>query len=397
MVTLYQSGRDNASKKCAEKAIFQPVNAKALRLLGQLCLLVAIAASAALLVDSLGATPAYCTGTSGCHDAKMLARQVLGAVPLPLVGLLALYALLSVSAFGNAGWARRLELLGAAIGAVIAATLLMVQAVILKSFCPFCVIVDGCAVLALAAFWGARTRAPSGSQLNLLHPSALLALGLAAAAIPVLWPYFRAAAPVPPQLSEFQVPDRLTLVEFVDLDCEHCRALYPVLESVQADQATKLHVVRIHVPHRAHARARAAARLLVCASSDQARLEQLNRLFFESPQLDQTTIVGAAEGVGMSEAEVNACLADPASDAAIEANLQRLESLGFEGLPTTYVGGERIVGALPKAFYEATITRVQQSKGRETTSILAFYPVLAALTLGIVWIGRVRHAPRSLT
>lgn len=366
------------------------MHARGLRFLGQLCILVAIAASAALLVDSLGATPAYCTGASGCHEAKLLARRILGIVPLPLVGLLALCGLLVVSAFVHGRWARRLELLGASVGAVIGLGLLLVQAVVLKTFCPFCVVVDSCAILAFVALCGARMQTPRDrdAHSNVLHPSALLALGVVSAAIPAVWPYFRSAAPIPPQLSEFQVPNRVTVVEFVDLDCEHCRALYPTLESLEQDQAAALHVVRLHVPHRTHVRARAAARLIVCSSADPIRVEQLNRLFFESPPLDHAALVAVAEGIGMSEDEVDACLSNPASDASVEANLQRLESLGFEGLPTTYIGGDRIVGALPKALYQAAVARAQQSQGKESASSFAFYALVVGLIFGILWIGR---------
>jgi thiol-disulfide isomerase/thioredoxin len=300
-----------------------------------------------------------------------------------------------VSAFVSTRWARRLEFFGASVGAVIGLGLLLVQALVLKAFCPFCVVVDSCAILAFLAMGGARIREQRDVRSNVLHPSALLALGFVAAAVPAVWPYFRAAAPIPLQLSEFQVPNRVTVVEFVDLDCEHCRALYPTLESLEKDQAGAIHVVRLHVPHRTHTRARAAARLVVCSSADPMRVEQLNRVFFESPPLDHAALVAAAEGIGMSEDEVAACLSNPANDAAVEANLERLESLGFEGLPTTYLGGDRIVGALPKALYQAAFARAQQSRGKESASSFAFYVLVVGLIFGILWIGRADTAPRA--
>ncbi len=388
MVPVYQSFCHPAPPKSSESTIFGLVRPSLLRFLAQLAILLAIATSVALLVDTLGATPAYCSGATGCHAAKVAARKVFGSVPLPLLGLLAFYAWLVVTTLHSGRFIRLLETTVALIAAVSGITLLVIQAFVLKSFCPLCVIVDVSAVVAAVVLLLVNSGKAHTSAAPWLHPVALGGLALAAGIAPVLWPHFRPATAVPPALSGFSQPGRVTIVEFVDLGCSHCRELYPTLEQLRKEQARRVHFVRLHAPPRTHRHARDAARLLACLYPDEQRIAALTEVLFENPSLDRASVRAAAQHVGMAEEEITACLADPASEAAVEDNLKRLEALGFQGLPTTYVGGERIVGSMPMAVYLAAIERVQRSSGSAVAEGAAFYAIFGMSLLGIVVVGR---------
>jgi thiol-disulfide isomerase/thioredoxin len=390
MAPVYQSFDLRACPKWTKKGIVASVRPSLLRFLAQIGMLVAISTCVALLVDTLGLTPAYCGGTGGCHAVKLAARRVLGTVPLPLLGLVAFVGLLGMTTCQRGRRVRRAEGLGAILSGTGGVALLLVQAVVLESYCPLCVTVDVAAIAACVALLISRRGASSDEAPQWLHPVTMGALVAVAGIAPVAFPHFRPVAPMPPALSQFERPSRTSVIEFVDLSCEHCRALYPTLERLRAQQGDRIHFVRLHAPKASHQRARSAARLLACLSSDIARREKLEAALFRSPDLERSSLETAAGAVGMSREQVAACWSDPASSSRIDANLELLESLGVYGLPITYVAGERIMGALPLAVYEAALVKVRRTSrlGSGNSMTFAFCTLMALLVFGIYAIGR---------
>lgn len=371
------------------------MNVAKLRFLAQLWILLAVMASTALLMDSLGGTPAYCSGAGGCLAAKHAAREWLGPVPLPLLGVLAFVTWFVVTTLARTQAVLILEFGGTLVAAASGIGLLLVQALVLRTFCPLCVVVDVSAIAASLTLALARRRAQSDAgPSHFLGLQASLCLCVVAIVGPAIWPYFRPVSRVPSELAPLQIPNRVTVVEFVDLECGHCRVLHPTLEQLRQEYADRIHFVRLHAPLRSHRVARLGARLIACLEPDQTRIDLLNQSLFDGPDVDETSVRAAAEGLGLSESEIEGCWSDPRSDAMVDQNLQRLEALGFEGLPTTYVAGERIVGAMPWLVYAAAIDRASRSSDLVGLESVAFYLVFAALIAGLVWLGRraQRHA-----
>jgi protein-disulfide isomerase len=366
-----------------------------LRFLAQICLLLAIAASMALLVDSFGVTPAYCSGQGGCHAVKLAAKRVFGAVPVPLLGLLALLGLLGITTLTGSRLARLLETAGAGIGGVCGALLLLIQALVLKTFCPFCVVVDVCAILASAALLVTQRASAPKQSASWLDGVAVIGLAIVACVTPLAWVELRPPAELPPALAKFTRPNRTGVVEFVDLSCGHCRQLYPTLEEFRRQQGDHIHFVRLHAPPSSHRQARMAARLLQCLQPDEPRIDKLTEILFENPRLDQASILTAAEYVGLTAPEVEACWNDASTEKALDDNVRALDALGFLGLPTTYVGGERIVGDVPLTFYLAALERVRRSPRSAAAETAAFCAMIALLVLGIIAIGQRRREPQS--
>ncbi|HEY5959156.1 MAG TPA: DsbA family protein [Polyangiaceae bacterium] len=365
---------------------------KALRQIIRLSIFLAILACSALLVDSVGVTPAYCSGASGCQVAKLAARRVLGPVSLPALGLIAWVGLLGVTTAPRVRSVRRLELVAATLAPIAGAALIAIQAFVLKTYCPYCMVVDTAAVVVGAALWIAHfTKADGDDQRQGLHPVAIGALASMAALLPVLWPHFRPPLKTPEPLVAFQQPGRVSIVEFVDLSCGHCRALYSTLERLRRAEGERIHFVRLHAPHRAHRAAREGARLLACLQGDEARVEKLTEVLFESPSLDHAVVAAAGEYVGLTQEEMQACWNDAASEESVAQNVRLLDSLGFVGLPTTYIGGERIIGSQPLPIYQVTLERVSRSEGAATLETVAFCGAFAALGLGVILLGRQRR------
>jgi uncharacterized membrane protein/predicted DsbA family dithiol-disulfide isomerase len=349
----------------------------------------AIVACSALLVDSFGVTPAYCSAGSGCQAVKLAARRALGPIPVPAIGLFAWVGLLAVVTSPRGRWIRRLELAAAAIAPSVGLALIAVQAFLLKTYCPYCMVVDVAAVIGGVALLASSRRQAATSEP--LQPLGVWALAALSALVPVLWPHFRPPRETPPALLGFQRAGTVTIVEFVDLSCGHCRALYPTLERLRREAGSRVNFVRLHVPLRSHRAARDGARLIACIA-DATVAEKLTQVLFESPSLDHASVVAAAEYVGLSEEELQTCWNDPATDALVEQNVQLLETLGFAGLPTTYVGGERIVGALPLPVFQLTLERASRSKGSATFETVAFCGIILVMTLGVILLARRKEA-----
>jgi hypothetical protein len=91
----------------------------------------------------------------------------------------------------------------------------------------------------------------------------------------------------------------------------------------------------------------------------------------------------------------DACVADPATQAAIDEDIKRFRNSELRGLPTTFIGNEKITGARPLAtFKEAFEKAATQRRGFELGGGL-FLTISALLAAGLVgggWVARKRSA-----
>jgi hypothetical protein len=85
------------------------------------------------------------------------------------------------------------------------------------------------------------------------------------------------------------------------------------------------------------------------------------------------------------------CLESPEPDRRIAADTKLLDEAGMEGLPTTYVGGTRLLGAVSEATLRDAFDRALRGEpGRGLSAPV--YIVLSGLLVGAVtWLGRSRR------
>lgn len=371
-------------------------------------LVFALGVSAALLADYATSSPAFCSVGSGCDTVR---RSGLGYIPIPpmgayipvpLVGLIGFGTALAATLLGN--WRRRrqwtLGLLAA--GAFLALALILVQAFAIGEFCSLCVLVDVAALAASgAAFavskqgWEATTtEETSGTpKLYALPPAATWALlaGLAIAA-PYFWPSLMPAPPVPPKVAALYQPGKINVVEFADFQCPFCRRLHTQLKAIIDDYPGKVNFVRLHMPLPRHERARPAARAVVCAQQ-QSREEKMADLLFAAEDLGDKAILKGAEQLGLELAAFKRCLTDPATDRTIDAQAAILRDAGFQGLPTTYVGAVKIVGAQPEEVFRDAFDQAARGEGATGIPGWLFWPVALLLAGSILWFGRFKGTP----
>jgi predicted DsbA family dithiol-disulfide isomerase/uncharacterized membrane protein len=349
--------------------------------------LVAIAGSAALYMQYLDpAGAAFCGLDSGCEAVRRSGLSYLGnrLFSMPLLGLVAYAAVLAASLIAPRS-KRTLYLICA--GGAAAALLIAVQAFYVHAFCWLCLVVDASAILA-AVFAAAFFR--GGDAEDPLEWWAWVALASVAVGAGPGWVELKPAPPVPSQIRALYVPGKINVVEFADFECPFCRLYHPVLkEVVKSYPPGEVHFVRKHVPLAMHPQAKPAARTVICAE-EQGKAEELGDRLVDI-ELSPTAIHRAAMEIGLDGAKLDRCLGSSAPDRRIEADKKLLEEVGMEGLPTTYVGPKRLLGAVSAEAVRDAFERAR--KGGESRGVPG--PVFAAALLlalaGVVWLGRRSH------
>jgi predicted DsbA family dithiol-disulfide isomerase/uncharacterized membrane protein len=351
--------------------------------------LIALAASAALLSDYTTEVPSFCSARSGCGAvrASSYGQLQLGGgvfVPLPALGVTGL-ALLFVASFGKG----RALLLAASIGGAIGAWLLYVQAVVLQHFCWLCITTDLAALMAALAAWAGRSVAFEDALARRWRGWAWWGLGALALGAPLLWPQVKAAPAVPGGVLAFFAPGKLNVVEFADFQCPACRRFHPVLKATLEKYGDRVHFVRLNKPLESHQHALDAARAAVCGEQ-QGKGEQTADALFRAPDLSPGSIDKLPRELGLDSDRFASCLIDDATSARIERERTLLVPPEFEGLPTTYIGGQRLLGLRSAEELEDALERAARGEGVSGWPWFVYLPLVLACGAWLVVRGRVR-------
>lgn len=383
-------------------------------LLTQLCIALALAASAALYVHYLDPVDSsFCGVDSGCEVVRRSSLSYLFGsryVSLPLVGLVAYAALFALSIVGATHLGERLsERFGvhplvalfalSGLGASVGLALFAYQWLALGHLCWLCVIVDAAAVAtAVAAFFVARAVRLGERTGSPLRPWA--SAGLAALSVlgPVVWHALKPPPPIPPAIAALHQPGRINVVEIVDFQCPHCRNLHKTLKPLLAEYGEQVHFVRLHRPLENHPMAEPAARAAICAEAQGKGEAMADRLF--SMELSHAGILAAGRELELDGLAFASCLQAPATTQVLEQHAAVLDPEDFKGLPTTYVGTRVIIGARPEATFRAAFEAARKAPPLGVTGPV--YVAALGLLLGaLLWVGRQRgptprHDPASV-
>jgi protein-disulfide isomerase len=140
----------------------------------------------------------------------------------------------------------------------------------------------------------------------------------------------------------------VTFVEFLDFECEGCRAAYPIVEQLRNDYGDRVEFVLRYFPLSGHFNGERAARA-VEAAAQQGQLEAMYRKMFDTqaewgerrtPADD--VFRGFAGALGLDMAAFDAAYNDPATLERIRVDQRDGEALGVMGTPTFFVNGEQI-------------------------------------------------------
>lgn len=146
-------------------------------------------------------------------------------------------------------------------------------------------------------------------------------------------------------------------VEFLDFECEGCRAVYPAIEQLRADYGDRVNFVLRYFPLRSHFNAERATRA-VEAAAQQGQLEAMYQKMYETQaewgeqQIPADDVFhGFAEQLGLDMGAFETTYNDPATLERIEVDIADGVALGVQGTPTFFLNGERIQ---PRSYEDLT-------------------------------------------
>ncbi|MCT1602819.1 DsbA family protein [Kocuria sp. p3-SID1433] len=140
--------------------------------------------------------------------------------------------------------------------------------------------------------------------------------------------------------------EQAVLVEFLDYECESCRAAYPFIEELRVDHADTVTFVHRYFPLPGHRNSmNAAVAVEAAAQQDQyeamyQRMYETQAQWGESAEDKSAVFRGFAEDMGLDMAAFDAAVADPATQERVELDVADGEALGVGGTPTFYLDGE---------------------------------------------------------
>ncbi|MFJ5223713.1 DsbA family protein [Streptomyces sp. NPDC088400] len=151
-------------------------------------------------------------------------------------------------------------------------------------------------------------------------------------------------------------PERseLTVVEFLDFECEACGAVYPVVEKLREKHKDRVTFVARYFPMPGHRNGELAARTAE-AAAQQGKFEQMYSKLFttqaqwgEAKESKETVFRGFAEQLGLDMAKFDAALSDPATAERVRADQRDGLGLGAQGTPTFFIDGEKVTPGSPQ-------------------------------------------------
>ncbi|WP_431899187.1 DsbA family protein [Nonomuraea sp. bgisy101] len=141
---------------------------------------------------------------------------------------------------------------------------------------------------------------------------------------------------------------KVTLVEFLDFECEGCGAYFPVIEELRKQYAGKVTFVARYFPIGSHFNAERAARA-VEAAAKQGKFEAMYQRMYETQKQwaekqvpADAAFRGFAKDLGLDLAAWDKAYNDPATLERVKKDAKDGEALGVQGTPTFFLNGKKI-------------------------------------------------------
>ncbi|WP_024365438.1 DsbA family protein [Arthrobacter sp. TB 26] len=145
------------------------------------------------------------------------------------------------------------------------------------------------------------------------------------------------------------VTEKAQLVEFLDFECESCRAAYPLVEELKEEYGDRITFVNRYFPLPGHRNSGTSA-LAVEAAAQQGQYEQMYAKMFETqPQWGESQDSQAplfrtfAQELGLDLTKYDAAVADEKTIDRIRKDVADGRALGVTGTPTFFLNGEKLV------------------------------------------------------
>ncbi|MFD4351464.1 DsbA family protein [Nocardia sp. NPDC058518] len=141
---------------------------------------------------------------------------------------------------------------------------------------------------------------------------------------------------------------RVTLVEFLDFECEACRAMFPAMERLRAEYGDRVSFVVRYFPIPSHVNSGRAARAAE-AAAQQGHFEKMYQRLFETQaewgekRVAQDTVFrNLAAEIGLDMTAFDIAYNDPRTAARVNSDFDEGLALGVAGTPSFFLNGEKI-------------------------------------------------------
>jgi len=153
----------------------------------------------------------------------------------------------------------------------------------------------------------------------------------------------------------------VTLVEFSDLQCPHCKEAQPVLDKLMSEDKN-VRMVFQNFPLPGHDWAAKAAAYADCVShaSPEAFWKFIDSVYASQADITaanaEEKLTGIADGTGVKGADIAACASKPETTSRVEKSLELGKALEVNSTPTIFVNGRMLsAGGIP---YEVLVKLV---------------------------------------
>lgn len=152
---------------------------------------------------------------------------------------------------------------------------------------------------------------------------------------------------------------KVTLVEFLDFECEACRAAYPFIEQLRERYDGKVTFVLRYFPIPSHKNADNAA-YAVEAAARQGKLEEMYKRMYdtqaewgESQDSKAALFRTYAEDLGLDLDTYDTDVKSPEVAARVQKDVDDGVTLGVRGTPTFYLNGRLLAPSTTEEFVQA--------------------------------------------
>ena len=135
----------------------------------------------------------------------------------------------------------------------------------------------------------------------------------------------------------------VTLYEFSDFQCPHCKTAAPYLKKVVEESNGKVKLALKQYPLPGHPKARDAARATIAADKQGKFWEMHDLLFEKQDELQRANFDDYAKKLGLDVAKFRSDMGSKETEAKLEADIAEGKSAGVDSTPSIYVNDRRYI------------------------------------------------------
>ncbi len=130
----------------------------------------------------------------------------------------------------------------------------------------------------------------------------------------------------------------ITIAEFADYRCPHCKVAAGSLKQVQEENADRIRLVMIDFPILGD-QSRMLARAAFCANKQGKFWDYHDALFANQERINRDVALELATELGMDTEQLSACIDSEESEQQIKRSTEQAGQLGLTGTPAIFING----------------------------------------------------------